>query len=36
MTVKIPALDRLLAGGFPPGQQGDVWLVGPGREPWTC
>jgi len=30
MTVKIPALDRLLAGGFPPGQQGDVWLVGAG------
>lgn len=30
MTVKMPALDRLLAGGFPPGQQGDVWLVGAG------
>jgi len=30
MTVKIPALDRLLAGGFPPGQQGDVWLGGAG------
>ncbi|MEJ5064726.1 uroporphyrinogen-III C-methyltransferase [Erwinia sp. MYb375] len=30
MTVKIPALDCLLAGGFPPGQQGQVWLVGAG------